>query len=1126
MKSSDHRGTVESPGRVATLVRSADLKAEVFGVCYELPPSPDPCGENVDWTFLDTRERHGYTRTVVTVRDLAGREQNSQVYFVDEESVRSIPEEQRPVVWDEDPDKTATVIATARGPSGTNVEYLRRMCLGIETVMAENHILETARDDYLDALRGRVEALVQEGSSSSSSDPGDGADRAGGVPRMQFRIVAPAESASSSHFPVSATRNVEHDSAEGAEQESTAKNRQELTLPDEPLLSYGSMEDAEEDLAFFHFSVPPELNDETARLLFGRKYDSESAWVEKYLAKLPITRAKRELCLNREALRLLIHGDATIRAGRQFLAWLRERLSTLCTTQDLVDSFRTGPFASEVLARNKSPSRGISSSTGAPKEKELQNTEAKEFRKFFISAQPALHAVRKNIALVRAEPFWLWQENTHAWAVDFFYAHTATELRRRLMFGGGVVPTYEVYFESGYPRWHGKERGYCCICRSLFSGEAWDQHRKGACTHSRTHMLFTEGEGGIPVCVLSAADDHADGGPDRPVGGDLIRAVGGINQVDMRRLVLDSRVAGAVNQEKSEVFPLSELGDAPGIASTGVDGVREVIVAFDGSELEPEKVRFRSVMRDVGMEDALFRVYTDFFERRRKEALASISSTSTRDEETHVSSSLVEESLTTVRTEEQPRPVTRLFSSDGFGLDIHYPAPVPSVHQQVSSSKTHSRAVWPCGSVIHGGSIPASTRSVSADTDPQDPLSHSCSSSRPLPTLPKCPSVVYTAGDPDGPRSIFGDAECPYPPHEVRNLYRGINNADANGIFLNLLVRTGHRDIRQLKLVKRSGTTITAFKLGRSIEYAKVHAAGIGSLKAAKCQSTAYSNNYARGGVGPRSSYVDSLELDDISFQYEGVDLLRRQADEAYISEWLGRRHHDRAEEPSWSYYQKKQDIWHGDMDIWESLIIPLDHPNILQEEFFLLAVWEDRVYLPREDGAGGAALENHKIVTLTELVLDAPLEISRGRSAPACSTSNGKTTNVIRLHFDLDDETEKNWRDREVWALEDLCERQMLEARHLRRGKASLVQIYSPGTLMTTVIHIPEPAYTSRTYSAELVVARGPRSKDSARVANGDDHEEGPLPIPDDFWTVFEPQCSCSKRTHWVGSGAIFSVP
>ena len=64
MKSVDHRGTPDFPGRTVTLVKDEN-EEELFGCVYEYS-SPAFFEEHV-LEALDVREKHGYTRTVAEV---------------------------------------------------------------------------------------------------------------------------------------------------------------------------------------------------------------------------------------------------------------------------------------------------------------------------------------------------------------------------------------------------------------------------------------------------------------------------------------------------------------------------------------------------------------------------------------------------------------------------------------------------------------------------------------------------------------------------------------------------------------------------------------------------------------------------------------------------------------------------------------------------------------------------------------------------------------------------------------------------------------------------------------------------------------------------------------------------
>jgi len=106
MKSADHRGTVESPGRVVTLVKGKTETSKVAGRAYEIPP--DKFQEIIDQ--LDVRERHGYTREVAKIVDLAGDEHECLVYYNDPQTGGNA------IMWNEEPAQTAQIIAHAVGP--------------------------------------------------------------------------------------------------------------------------------------------------------------------------------------------------------------------------------------------------------------------------------------------------------------------------------------------------------------------------------------------------------------------------------------------------------------------------------------------------------------------------------------------------------------------------------------------------------------------------------------------------------------------------------------------------------------------------------------------------------------------------------------------------------------------------------------------------------------------------------------------------------------------------------------------------------------------------------------------------------------------------------------------------
>jgi len=107
--SHDHRGTVESPGRVVTLIASAQARCK--GVAYLVTPDV--------FDHLDFREKNGYLRfsTDMTFED--GSHADGLVYIATEEN--------RAFLGEADEAAIARQIAASRGPSGPNDEYLLRL---------------------------------------------------------------------------------------------------------------------------------------------------------------------------------------------------------------------------------------------------------------------------------------------------------------------------------------------------------------------------------------------------------------------------------------------------------------------------------------------------------------------------------------------------------------------------------------------------------------------------------------------------------------------------------------------------------------------------------------------------------------------------------------------------------------------------------------------------------------------------------------------------------------------------------------------------------------------------------------------------------------------------------------
>jgi len=111
--SPDHRGVPEAPGRVVTLV--PDAQAVCWGMAFRVPTRL--------WDTivveLDHRERHGYTRTAVELEFDDGAQTTAITYVAAADNPGFVgPAPLGAMVHQ---------IAHARGPSGSNREYLARL---------------------------------------------------------------------------------------------------------------------------------------------------------------------------------------------------------------------------------------------------------------------------------------------------------------------------------------------------------------------------------------------------------------------------------------------------------------------------------------------------------------------------------------------------------------------------------------------------------------------------------------------------------------------------------------------------------------------------------------------------------------------------------------------------------------------------------------------------------------------------------------------------------------------------------------------------------------------------------------------------------------------------------------
>lgn len=121
----DHRGTPAAPGRVANLI---EADTSTFGRIFLLPS--DVRDELL--AQLDHREKAGYTRHEIHVETERGP--LLATTFIGEPGN---PDDAR----GEDPDTTARIIARAHGPSGSNVEYLFRLCEVLRAAGADDPLI-------------------------------------------------------------------------------------------------------------------------------------------------------------------------------------------------------------------------------------------------------------------------------------------------------------------------------------------------------------------------------------------------------------------------------------------------------------------------------------------------------------------------------------------------------------------------------------------------------------------------------------------------------------------------------------------------------------------------------------------------------------------------------------------------------------------------------------------------------------------------------------------------------------------------------------------------------------------------------------------------------------------------
>lgn len=131
--SHDHRGTLETPGRVATLVLWKD--AVCHGMAYLITPDV--------LEGLDVREKNGYLRVVTDLYFDDGERSEALVYMATEGNEAWLGEASELEI--------AQQISTAAGPSGPNRDYL---------LMLADSIRDMGHDDaHVEAIEQALLAL-------------------------------------------------------------------------------------------------------------------------------------------------------------------------------------------------------------------------------------------------------------------------------------------------------------------------------------------------------------------------------------------------------------------------------------------------------------------------------------------------------------------------------------------------------------------------------------------------------------------------------------------------------------------------------------------------------------------------------------------------------------------------------------------------------------------------------------------------------------------------------------------------------------------------------------------------------------------------------------------------------
>lgn len=146
--STDHRGTVERPGRTVTLIRDAD--SVTYGVAYKLDGDLEQQKETLK--YLEWREKQYDHREYVDVYAAVEDEEpvlREVLCYIATDNTEANPNYLGPASMED----LAVQIAGAVGPSGPNSEYLFKMEEALQHVRESDEDLFVLADRVRDILR-------------------------------------------------------------------------------------------------------------------------------------------------------------------------------------------------------------------------------------------------------------------------------------------------------------------------------------------------------------------------------------------------------------------------------------------------------------------------------------------------------------------------------------------------------------------------------------------------------------------------------------------------------------------------------------------------------------------------------------------------------------------------------------------------------------------------------------------------------------------------------------------------------------------------------------------------------------------------------------------------------------